>query len=577
MAVFDLLLKQDSPVLSAAIILALSLAVVTYWKGRSKLPLPPGLASGSLIYGNLYQLPKTQAWFTYMEWSKIYGPIFRFRVLTANTIVLNNGKSALDLLESRSSIYSDRPYSVMFDQLCGRAKSVSRVKFHDPRFRTYRRILNGALNRGTAKAYQGIQIDEVHTLLQGLAKTPEDFLVLLRRNAGAVTLKLAYGYQVTSNNDEFVERVDQSFVYFGKKLARLFLVDFFPILRFVPSSFPGGEFKKIAKEFKDARVDDWPFLWAKERIASGNFEDSFTSRLLRPEDGHVPDAEEEDIIKFCDAGIYAGGADTTVSVMTAFFFVMARHPEIQKRAQAEIDQITNKQRMPNFGDQESLPYITAIIKEISRWAPTAPLGVPHRVMQDDEYAGYRIPKGSTIIANIWAITRDTDMYPNPEVFDPERHLGDKPQPNPFKFIFGFGRRICPGAHLAEQSVFVNVVSILAVYDIGPELDSIGKPIEAPIEFVGGITACAHETIQMSYNTSSTASIGRVGNLGVRRVYEALGVGSRTRLVPDTYIYTFVPDVLPHQNATYIDRYAPIQGPRALDSFHWHWPPAQESH
>ncbi|EEB93592.1 hypothetical protein MPER_07723, partial [Moniliophthora perniciosa FA553] len=209
-------------ILGAAIIFALSLAVVTYWRGRSKLPLPPGLASGSLVYGNLYQLPKTQAWFTYMEWSKIYGPIFRFRVLTANTIVLNNGKSALDLLESRSSIYSDRPYSVMFDQLCGRAN-----------------LMKSTL------------------LLQVLEKTPENFFILFGRNAGAVTVKLAYGYQVTSNNDEFVERVDQSFATFGKKLAGLFLVDFFPIR---------AGYKKIAKEYKDARVDDWPFLWAKERI-----------------------------------------------------------------------------------------------------------------------------------------------------------------------------------------------------------------------------------------------------------------------------------------------------------------------
>ncbi|KAK7029428.1 hypothetical protein VNI00_014682 [Paramarasmius palmivorus] len=492
MAALDHFLKQESPILGAVVVLALSLAFTTFWKRRSKLPLPPG-PSGNLIYGNLNQLPKTQAWFTYMDWGKDYGPIFKYRVLNTYTIVLNNGKSALDLLESKSSIYSDRTTSVMFDELCGRGNSVSRVKFHNPRFRTYRRILNGALNRGAAKAYQGIQTDEVHTLLRGLAKTPEDFIILLRRsracrNAGAVTLKLAYGYQVTSNDDPFVERVNNSFAYFGKKLGRLFLVDFFPILRFVPSWFPGAEFQRTAKEFKNARVDDYAYLWARERIVSGNFDDSFTSKLLCPEDGHVPDAEEEDIFKFCGAGIYAGGADTTVSIMTAFFFLMARHPDIQKRAQEDIDRITNKQRMPNFGDQESLPYITAIIKEISRWAPTAPLGVPHRVMQDDEYMGYRIPKGSAVIANIWAITRDTDMYPDPEIFDPERHLGEKPQPNPFKFIFGFGRRICPGAHLAEQSVFLNVVNILAVYDIGPELDSNGKPVEAPIEFTGGITA-----------------------------------------------------------------------------------------
>ncbi|KAG7097523.1 hypothetical protein E1B28_004866 [Marasmius oreades] len=475
-------------IFGAAIAVTLVLAITKYWHGRfTKLPLPPGPPQ-KWISGNLQQLPKFQPWFTYAEWSKVYGPIFHFRAFTINTIVLNNGKAALDLLESRSSIYSDRQTSVMLDILAGRQLSVSRVKFDHPRFRTYRRMLNSALNREAAKAYQDIQTEEVHTLLRGLAKTPQEFLVLLRRNAGAVTLKLAYGYQVTSNNDEFVSQVDNAFIYFGKKMSRLFLVDFFPILRFVPSWFPGAEFKTIAKEFKDAKVDDYPFQWARSRMKSGDFEESFTSRFLLPEDGRVLTEEEEDIVKFCDAGIYAGGADTTVSVMTTFIFLMVRHPEVMKKAQADIDRITNKERFPNFGDQELLPYITAIIKEVQRWAPTAPLGVPHRVIQDDEYNGFRIPKGSTIIANIWAITRDTDIYPNPEVFDPQRHLGDHPQANPFKFVYGFGRRICPGAHFAEQSLFLNIVSILAVFDILPELDSSGKPVEPPVEFTGGITA-----------------------------------------------------------------------------------------
>ncbi|KAF9266125.1 cytochrome P450 [Marasmius fiardii PR-910] len=478
---------MESPILGIVIALTLILTITKLWHGLTELPLPPG-PPAKWVSGNIHQLPKSQPWFTYAEWSRKYGPIFRFRAFTVNTIVLNSGKAALDLLESRSSIYSDRQTSIMLDILAGRQYSVSRVKFNHPRFRTYRRLLNSALNRGAVKAYQGIQTDEVHTLLRGLAKTPEDFLVLLRRNAGAVTLKLAYGYQVTSNNDDFVSQwIFSPSVRVASFFVRL-LADDYSIVRFIPSWFPGAEFKSIAKEFKDAKVDDYPFQWAKSQIKSGDFEESFTSRLLLPEDGHIVTAEEEDIVKFCDAGIYAGGADTTVSVMTAFIFLMIRHPDVMKRAQADIDRITNKERFPNFGDQESLPYITAIIKEVQRWAPTAPLGVPHRVTVEDDYNGFRIPKGSTVIANIWAITRDTDIYPDPEVFDPQRHLGDEAQTNPFKFVYGFGRRICPGAHLAEQSVFLNIVSILAVYDILPGLDSDGKPVKPPLEFIGGITA-----------------------------------------------------------------------------------------
>jgi len=79
---------------------------------------------------------------------------------------------------------------------------------------------------------------------------------------------------------------------------------------------------------------------------------------------------------------------------------MALHPEIQKKAQADIEKVAPN-RLPTFDDYDSLPYIKAIIKEILRWGTVAPLGLPHRVMEDDVYEGYFIPKGATVISNIW--------------------------------------------------------------------------------------------------------------------------------------------------------------------------------
>ena len=80
--------------------------------------------------------------------------------------------------------------------------------------------------------------------------------------------------------------------------------------------------------------------------------------------------------------------------------VMALHPEIQKKAQADIEKVAPN-RLPTFDDYDSLPYIKAIIKEILRWGTIAPLGLPHRVMEDDVYGSYFIPKGATVISNIW--------------------------------------------------------------------------------------------------------------------------------------------------------------------------------
>ena len=82
---------------------------------------------------------------------------------------------------------------------------------------------------------------------------------------------------------------------------------------------------------------------------------------------------------------------------------MAMHPEIQQRAQKELDSVVGDRRLPMHNDQSSLPYIEAIMKEALRWQPVFPLGIPHRSIVDDEYRGYLIPKGTVIIPNQWCV------------------------------------------------------------------------------------------------------------------------------------------------------------------------------
>ena len=80
---------------------------------------------------------------------------------------------------------------------------------------------------------------------------------------------------------------------------------------------------------------------------------------------------------------------------------MAAHPEVQKAAQAEIDAVVGPNRLPDYADQNSLPYVSAVILECLRWRSVVPLSIPHKSTEDDEYRGYFIPKGSIVIANIW--------------------------------------------------------------------------------------------------------------------------------------------------------------------------------
>jgi len=123
---------------------------------------------------------------------------------------------------------------------------------------------------------------------------------------------------------------------------------------------------------------------------------------------------------------------------------MVLNPRVMEKAQEELVRVVGKGRLPDFSDWDDLPYINAIVKEIIRWNPPLPIGVPTRVTQDDVYQGHFIPAGATVVQNIWAICRDPSIYPNPETFDPDRFLKDgKIDPsvlNPEDRIFGAGRR-----------------------------------------------------------------------------------------------------------------------------------------
>ena len=91
----------------------------------------------------------------------------------------------------------------------------------------------------------------------------------------------------------------------------------------------------------------------------------------------------------------------TASALSWFMLAMVLFPEVQKRAQAELDEVVGRAQLPNFAHYDSLPYIQAVIQETLRWKPIVPFSIPHSNTEDDIYEGYYIPKGSICIPNMW--------------------------------------------------------------------------------------------------------------------------------------------------------------------------------
>jgi len=306
-------------------------------------------------------------------------------------------------------------------------------------------------------------------------------------------METLYGIPVDSFDNKYAtiaEAAIEGLVECG--IPGSFLVDLFPILKHVPSWVPGASFQTKALKWRKAasRLLEVPINSVKSSMRTGTFKPSVASTLLTNSDGTE---EYETTVANAAAIAYVGGADTTTSSVAALFMAMALYPEVQRRAQAELDSVTSLKRLPDFSDMPNLPYIGALVKELLRWQPVTPLAVVHRAIEDDEYRGYHIPRGAMVLGNAWAILHDEKHYPDPDTFSPERFLKEDGELNPeildpTRAAFGFGRRICPGRHMAVNNVFIAVASILSAFSIEQAVDDHGKPIPIEVKMSPGLVS-----------------------------------------------------------------------------------------
>jgi len=150
-----------------------------------------------------------------------------------------------------------------------------------------------------------------------------------------------------------------------------------------------------------------------------------------------------------------------------FIYAMLLFPEVQARVATEMDEVVGRDRMPTLADLPKLPYLKATWMECLRWRPPLPLSIPHKSTAEDVYNGYRIPKGSIIYSNVAYMLNDPSVWPEPRSFKPERFLNKlaPDQFDPKEVVFGFGRRQCPGQHLAEASVYSFLINLIWAFEI----------------------------------------------------------------------------------------------------------------
>ncbi|VDC00277.1 unnamed protein product [Peniophora sp. CBMAI 1063] len=475
---------RENRTLSIGVVAGLFLATIVRYFTSPWRKLPPG-PPGVPILGNALQLVDKQ-WLKFSAWRKAYGDVIYLNAAGQPMVVLNSQKAAADLLDRRAGIYSDRPQFIVASDIMTSGLLVVFTRYGDV-WRRMRKAAHEGLNKGVVKDFYDYQTTEALLLARDGLKNSAAWDKHLRRAAASMVLSCVYDEPpIVSEQDVRVSLIND----FVQRLTRAAYpgahwVEMMPWMRHIPSQF--AAWKRNAEEWnrKDGDMFRNLFTRVQENVAKGDERASLCATLIRDSGRHGLSKDEN---SWLAGTMYAAGAETTSAVMSWWTLAMLAYPEVQKRAQEELDSVVGRTRLPTFADLPHLPYIRAMVKEALRWRPVDPVGlrVPHRSIEDDYYEGHFIPKDTIVVANVWELNRDPEIYgSDAHHFNPARHLDEKGEvtagPVDTKeeshFTFGFGRRICVGRHVANNSLFIDIATCLWAFSLtkekGKELDVDG--------------------------------------------------------------------------------------------------------
>ncbi|TCD64420.1 hypothetical protein EIP91_004101 [Steccherinum ochraceum] len=368
---------------------------------------------------------------------------------------------------------------------------------------------------GVVGRFRPIQLHQARAFLSRVFDTPEYAKQHIRLMITSTILDVAYGRKISGMDDEYVHNAEKANEALGIGLVPgASWLEYLPYLKYIPSWVPGNQSMKLVDHYKPyiSFTRDRAFAEVKAALDSGTAPASVCATLL--EEHRVKYGGTEAQVEFDTVAKNIMGVAYQFTLET-FIVAMAMYPDVQRKAQAELDRVIGPNRLPEYDDVEALHYLRAVLMETTRWLPIIPLGIPHMVTEDDVYKGWRIPKGSLIIPNAWAMLHNPKDYPDPQTFRPERFLTadgiiNADVRDPTAIAFGFGRRICPGKPFVENTLMIFMASVLHSFDITPGVDTSGRPIELSGELNGSFLTAPRD-VPRGFTPRSQKSVELIRN------------------------------------------------------------------
>lgn len=508
-------------------VVTFSVCVVVLWAifkllrwGRRESFLPPGPPTDPIL-GNLFDFPTVYPWLKFTEMARKYGDVYSLKIINSTVVVLSSATAVKEIMDKNSAIVSDRPASHFAQEITG-GNHMGASRYNE-QWRRLRRCAREVLTQSACRDHLSIQHAEATQLMYEIFTHPEDFFDATRRFSTSVILSVLYGKraprittpEVTAFFD--AEHHWEEIMQPGAHPP----VDLIPIMKYVPERWASWKTEVKITRSLQRKLYFGLLEQVETRLQKGSSNGCFMETVIEKAPGFGLDREA---VGYIGGNLIEGGADTTSAFLQTVILALVNFPDVQRQAQEELDDVIGDERSPQLDDIERLPYIRAVIKETHRWRPVAPTTLPHANIEDIAYKDHAIPKGTIIFVNAWGIFHDPEVFPNPCEFNPDRWLQDDMKSDrTCDLVFGTARRVCPGIHIARNSIDINVMKLIWAFNFSKSKDPATKrnKVYDLNDFVKGIlTGPSRFECEITPRSSHHAEVIKRELLGATQTFES---------------------------------------------------------
>ncbi|KAF8817278.1 putative cytochrome P450 monooxygenase [Phlegmacium glaucopus] len=451
------------------------LVIVLAWKlsqGKPRQRLPPGPPLSWSEAKNIWSLEYPYLQFT--DWARKYGDIYIFKALGDTNIVLTSARAVKEVLDKHGALTGGRP-QVILQNMVIRDVLIAHLDIETDHWKRGNKALHYFFTAEAVANHLPAQQAECTKFCYDLLDKPEDLVKHLTKAVASISLSLVYGKTIATYENSLAEEF-HAFTSMQTNIMNIdsswpdFILDNLP-WAIAPWGSLCKRTRKAYDDFFDPLLEDCE---QKQKAGMGN--GCYMEYLL---DNQVKFGLAREDLSGLALSLMEG-YETSAMFLRSFIYTLITFQACQKRAQEEMDRVVGSNRLPVAEDFKDLPYLDALIKEHHRYRPLIPYGAVHKATGTVVYENYSVEPGDVILSNTWGINRDPELYDDAETFKPERYLasefGTSPGADTSDFrgdwIFGSGRRKCPGYELGQRFVQISVMQLVWAFSF--EKDSSVK-------------------------------------------------------------------------------------------------------